>query len=74
MGEPYRLPMRNSSDFARREPLRFDNRSHDVKEIQATDDGNTLTETVKAQLVAPWPNATKSQFLTVRVRLLSTGP
>ncbi len=45
-----------------------------VKEIQVTDDGNALTETVKAQLIAPWPNATKSQFLTVRVRLLSTGP
>lgn len=45
-----------------------------VKEIEVTDDGNTLTETVKARLVAPWPNGTKSQFLTVRVRLLSTGP
>ncbi len=45
-----------------------------VTEMLVTDDGNNTTETVKAQLVAPWPNPTRSQFLTVRVRLLATGP
>jgi hypothetical protein len=44
-----------------------------VKELSATDDGNTLTETVKAQVVAPWPSASR-QFVSVRVWLLSTGP
>jgi len=44
-----------------------------VKELSATDDGNTLTETVKAQVVAPWPTSSR-QFVTVRVWLLSTGP
>jgi len=44
-----------------------------VEEIQTTDDGNGLTETVKARLTAPFPTADK-QFVTVRVRLLTTGP
>jgi hypothetical protein len=44
-----------------------------VEEVQAIDDGNGLTETVTARLVAPWPSGT-SQFLTLRVWLLSTGP
>jgi hypothetical protein len=44
-----------------------------VEEISATDDGNALTETVKARLVAPWPNGT-NQFVTVRVWLRATGP
>ena len=44
-----------------------------VQEISATPDGNNLTETVKAQLAAPWPTGTR-QFVTVRVWLLSTGP
>jgi hypothetical protein len=44
-----------------------------VQEISATDDGNSLTETVKARLVAPWPSGT-NQFVTVKVWLRSTGP
>ena len=44
-----------------------------VEEIQTTDDGNGLTETVKARLIEPFPTA-DHQFVTVRVRLLTTGP
>ncbi|MGC3957671.1 MAG: Calx-beta domain-containing protein [Verrucomicrobiota bacterium] len=44
-----------------------------VREISATPDTNGVTETVKAQVVAPWP-ATSPQFITVKVWLLSTGP
>ena len=44
-----------------------------VEEVQAIDDGNGLTETVTARLMAPWPSGT-SQFVTLRVWLLSTGP
>jgi hypothetical protein len=44
-----------------------------VEEIQATDDGNNLTQTVKARLVAPWSTST-NQFLTIRVWLRATGP
>jgi hypothetical protein len=44
-----------------------------VREISVTPDPNGLTETVKAQVVAPWPT-TSPQFVTVRVWLLSTGP
>ena len=44
-----------------------------VQEISTMPDGNNLTETVKAQLVAPWPTGVR-QFVTVRVWLLSTGP
>jgi len=44
-----------------------------VQEIETIDDGNGLTETAKARLVAPFPTLTK-QFVTVRVRLLATGP
>ncbi len=44
-----------------------------VQEISATDDGNSLTETVKARVVAPWPNGA-NQFITVRVWLRATGP
>ena len=44
-----------------------------VEEISATDDGNTLTETVKARLVAPYSTTTNT-FITIRVWLLTTGP
>jgi len=44
-----------------------------IEELQATDDGNNLTETVKARLVAPYP-ANTNQFVTVRVWLRVTGP
>ncbi|MEK7780181.1 MAG: Calx-beta domain-containing protein, partial [Verrucomicrobiota bacterium] len=44
-----------------------------IQEISVTDDGNGLTETVAAQLVAPWPNG-QNQFITVRVWLRTTGP
>jgi hypothetical protein len=44
-----------------------------VREISVTPDPNGLTETVKAQVVAPWPTSSP-QFITVRVWLLSTGP
>jgi hypothetical protein len=44
-----------------------------VQEISAIPDGNNLTETVKARVVAPWPTNV-NQFVTVRVWLLSTGP
>ncbi|MEP6662196.1 MAG: Calx-beta domain-containing protein [Verrucomicrobiota bacterium] len=44
-----------------------------IEEIQATDDGNGKTETVKARLLAPY-SASTNWFITVRVRLLITGP
>ncbi len=44
-----------------------------VEEIEAIDDGNGLTETVKARLVSPWSTST-NQFITIRVWLRSTGP
>lgn len=44
-----------------------------VGEIQTTDDGNGLTETVKARLKETYPPATNT-FITVRVWLLTTGP
>jgi hypothetical protein len=44
-----------------------------VQEISVTPDGNSVSETVKAQLIEPWPTGTR-QFVTVRVWLLSTGP
>jgi len=44
-----------------------------VQEIETIDDGNGLTETVEARLVAPFPSLIK-QFVTVRIQLLSTGP
>ena len=44
-----------------------------VQEVQTTDDGNALTETVTARVVAPFSPAT-SQFVTVRVWLLTTKP
>ena len=44
-----------------------------VEELSATDDGNTLTETVKARVVTPLAGHSP-QFVTVRVWLLSTGP
>jgi hypothetical protein len=44
-----------------------------VEELQATPDGNNLTETVKARLVAPYPTST-NQFITVRVWLRATRP
>jgi len=44
-----------------------------VQELQATDDGNNLTETVKAEVVAPYTTAT-NQFVNVRVWLRATGP
>jgi hypothetical protein len=42
-----------------------------VKELQATDDGNGVTETVNARVLAPYPS-TQNQFVTVRVWLLAT--
>jgi hypothetical protein len=45
-----------------------------VEELQATDDGNNLTETVKARVVAPWPAVGNAQFITIRVWLKTTGP
>ncbi len=44
-----------------------------VEELQVTDDGNGLTQTVKARLVAPVSTAS-NQFATVRVWLLTTKP
>lgn len=44
-----------------------------IQELSATDDGNNITETVHARLVAPWPNG-NNQFITVRVWLRATGP
>ncbi len=44
-----------------------------VQELQATDDGNNLTETVKAEVVAPYTTDT-NQFVNVRVWLRATGP
>jgi hypothetical protein len=42
-----------------------------VQEIQATDDGNGLTETVKARLTVPFSTST-NQFVTVKVWLRVT--
>ncbi len=44
-----------------------------VQEIQATPDGNNLTETVTARVVAPYSTST-NQFFTVRVWLRATRP
>jgi hypothetical protein len=44
-----------------------------VEELSATDDGNGITETVKARVIAPFPSLSK-QFVTVRVWLMVTGP
>jgi hypothetical protein len=44
-----------------------------VEELQATPDGNNLTETVKARVVAPYSTST-NQFFTVRVWLRATRP
>jgi hypothetical protein len=44
-----------------------------VTELQATPDGNNLTETVTARLVAPFSTST-NQFITVRVWLRATRP
>jgi hypothetical protein len=44
-----------------------------VEELSATDDGNTLTETVKSRVVAPFTPVTP-QFVTVRVWLRVTRP
>jgi hypothetical protein len=44
-----------------------------VEELSATDDGNNLTETVKARVVTPLAGHSP-QFVTVRVWLQSTGP
>jgi hypothetical protein len=43
------------------------------QEISAVDDGNGLTETVRARVMAPWSTASH-HFVTVRVWLKSTGP
>ncbi len=40
--------------------------SNHVQELSATDDGNSLTETVKAQVVAPY-NTKGNQFITIHV-------
>ena len=53
--------------------LTWNSGSNHVLEISTTDDGNNLTETVKARLTTPWPGGT-NQFVTVRVWLRSTGP
>jgi hypothetical protein len=44
-----------------------------VQELQATPDGNNLTETVRARVVAPYSTST-NQFFTVRVWLRATRP
>ena len=44
-----------------------------VTELQAIPDGNNLTETVTARLVAPFSTST-NQFITVRVWLRATRP
>jgi hypothetical protein len=44
-----------------------------IEELQVLDDGNGLTETVTARLLTPWPSEL-SQFITIRVWLLATGP
>jgi hypothetical protein len=44
-----------------------------IEEIQTTDDGNRLTETVKARVKAPYSTST-NYFIAVRVWLLTTGP
>jgi hypothetical protein len=44
-----------------------------VEEVQVTDDGNGLTETVIARVIAPF-STTTNQFVTVRVWLLTTKP
>jgi hypothetical protein len=44
-----------------------------VEELQTTDDGNGLTETVKARIIAP-VSATTNQFVTVHCWLLATKP
>jgi hypothetical protein len=44
-----------------------------IEELQATDDGNGITETVQARVRAHHSN-TKNQFVTVRVWLLTTQP
>lgn len=44
-----------------------------VREIEAVDDGNGLTETVKSRLVAPYPSPV-NQYVTVPVWLEATGP
>lgn len=53
--------------------LNWDTGPDYFEEISATDDGNLLTETVTARLKTPFPMATRA-FVTVRVRLLTTGP
>ena len=46
-----------------------------IEEVQATDDGNNITETVHARVIAPYSNSnTKNQFVTVRVWLRTTQP
>jgi hypothetical protein len=44
-----------------------------VEELQAIPDGNNLTETVQARLVAPFSTST-NQFITVRAWLRATRP
>jgi hypothetical protein len=44
-----------------------------IEELSVTDDGNALTETVKARLAAPYSTSTNT-FITVGVRLMTTGP
>ena len=44
-----------------------------IEEIHTTDDGNGLTETVKARVKAPYSTST-NYFIAVRVWLLTTGP
>lgn len=44
-----------------------------IQELSITDDGNTLTETVKARLLAPYTTFTNT-FIKLSVRLMTTGP
>jgi len=44
-----------------------------IEEISVADDGNMLTETVKARLLAPYTTTTNT-FLKLSVRLMTTGP
>jgi hypothetical protein len=44
-----------------------------IEEISVADDGNFLTETVKARLLSPYTTATNT-FLKLSVRLMTTGP
>lgn len=48
--------------------------TNSIEEVQVTDDGNGLTETVNSRVVAPWPPNPPTQFIQLRVWLRATGP